>query len=87
MAKRPDIDQMEWGVEWDEDTPHALDFRCKCGWFFYNRPDHLKYVVGIRWVKGRQIVIIECPHCFEKFWIHWAPPTEVLQKFCPNWPK
>jgi hypothetical protein len=87
MAKNLDLDR--WGVEYNESVPHSNGFRCEnseCSWNIPKDFSWLQYIVGYH--EGIQaIIIIECPKCFEKFWIHCRSAKDYLARFCPNWPE
>lgn len=61
-----------WGVL-PEQGRYSVDWDCpNCGW----RPSVVKlerydHMVGFQQSSGSGgVLVIECPHCFEKFWNH-----------------
>lgn len=90
-----------WGVVLTEAIPYSAGIDCRnCGWQFWliDYPAAFEYVVGFdshlgaldyfdtpaNKVKGR--MIMECPKCFEKFWIHVHELTVQEMKRHGLWP-
>ena len=90
-----------WGVMYDpnnRDIPHSWDFEClECGWR-YHLNDHHECIVGFHLLgipeigltgsKKIGILIVECPECFSKFWLHAREITaEFIREHSTKWPK
>lgn len=88
----------DWGIDFrSSDIPHSREFRCLyCGWL-YQTLDAYECVVGFRLLRrppplsygGESIgiVVIECPKCFEKFWLHLKELSVLLIKnYSSKWP-
>ena len=87
-----------WGVS-AESASHSIGLDCRdCGWDFSMECLRSKkpydQVVGFQAApfKGMSeslsALIIECPNCFSKFWIHgrnWS--IDNSKKYCSKWPK
>ena len=89
-----------WGVFYTSDIRKAGDHRCPgCDTMYPVLFDVFSLAIGFAcdqdWQKiensavGKSvgILILECPVCFEKGWIHLYSPLKVAEKFCPRWPK
>ena len=100
MKKRrtkPKSGPISWGVDFDNSIPHSEGWECenpeclKPKWSFVGGEieETYKQVVGFHsFSHSLSVVIIECPRCFSRFWVHfWLPTTQVIEKYCPNWPK
>ncbi len=90
-----------WGTLYDpnnRDIPHSWDLEClKCSWR-YHIGDH-EHVVGFHPLTAYELVdpgsdkkvgvlIIECPQCFSKFWLHVRRFTaETIRQRSDKWPK
>lgn len=84
-----------WGVSWSQAFYYSADYVCQCGWNFMGVGLHkVQHIVGFSRscpISGSKpsagVVIVECPHCFEKFWFHagisWL---RVIMK-SKHWPK
>ncbi len=91
-----------WGIPYQSgnpDMPHSMDYKClECGWN-YASVNHYDDVVGcavlnkpeygmLEGTKKVAIMIIECPECFSKFWIHMMQnTTEFIMENSTNWPE
>ena len=88
---------LDWGVMNNESIPHSLDFEClECGWK-YKTVDAFECVVGFTLLRrpipnsigGEKIgiVVVECPKCFEKFWIHLQESSvQYIKNHSTKWP-
>lgn len=90
-----------WGVTFSSAIRYAADFNCQeCDEYMFGFSDGWKYleqVVGFSQdlpfrsstpERNFGLIIIECPLCFERFWIHCSELTTNLYKEkCPNWPE
>ena len=91
-----------WGIPYqfgNPDMPHSMDYQClECGWNYYATVDHYDNVVGCHMLSvpeygvlegiKRVIMIIECPNCFSKFWIHMMQNTaKFIMENSTNWPE
>lgn len=93
-----------WGVKYQPHNPdisHSLDFEClECGWK-YSLAGLKRYdsIVGfhlldvpefgfLRSTKKIGILIVECPECFSKFWVHaMEDSAKYAKEYSSKWPK
>ena len=95
LAKRKDermsTQIRSWGVDLDASIPHSNDFCCEnkeCGAYSYLSDNSERYKQIVGFFNGNfQAIIIECPHCFERFWVHFKGRVDNLIFLCPNWPE
>lgn len=87
---------VSWGVRYHPGIPHAEDYGCQsCHTWYYSPPGREEWnqIVGFSlddpWRRKFGIIIIECPNCFEKFWVHVfnKEGADSLRGLCKNWPK
>lgn len=91
-----------WGVQYqpnDIDIPHSYDYQClKCGWNYFSVKNY-DNIVGFHKLDVPQygillglkkigILIIECPKCFSRFWIHiMESSAEFIMENSSDWPE
>ena len=83
-----------WGVSYNWDIFHALDFECQCGEKLpFNVESRLDLIVGFQKDGPPKDgafggAIFECPKCCRYFWIHFYKETlSFFAHYSPKWPK
>lgn len=79
-----------WGIRWNQDIYHSLDYDCQCGHVKPLKTSSYSAVVGFDTsVPGRgPAIIIRCPTCSQLLWFHITlEAANSLRDICDVWPQ
>jgi len=88
----------QWGQTYHQAIPHSPGLCCpECGGvrFGWGRnKEWYQSIVGFSFelptskMGAAGIIILECPQCFSKFWVHILYESfRIVRDVSPNWPK
>lgn len=77
-----------WGKKLGPEIPHAKEFRClQCDYSFFGFESGNNHVVGYDRAYEGNVMIYECPRCFELCWYHASNFSLLMAAGnCPQWP-